>query len=115
MTIWLDAHLSPRLARWIAERFNLDAVPLRDLGLRDASDEKICLAARSSGVVVITKDADFLKLLDRFGSPPQVIWLTCGNTSEDALKALLLLHLDQALELLQRGERLVEIGGNSRH
>ena len=115
MTVWLDAHLSPRLARWMGERFGVNVFPLRDLGLRDASDEKIYLAARSSGAVVLTKDADFLKLLDRFGSPPQVIWLTCGNTSEDSLKELLSQHLDQALQLLRSGERMVEIGGRTRH
>ena len=33
----MDAQLSPRTARWIADNFPAAAVPLRDLGLRDAS------------------------------------------------------------------------------
>jgi predicted nuclease of predicted toxin-antitoxin system len=113
MTVWLDAQLSPRLARWLSESFAVIALPLRDLGLRDASDEEIFKAARASGAVVLTKDADFLKLIDRFGSPPRVIWRTCGNTSELALKELLTVHFLKAIEWLQDGENLVEIGGRS--
>ena len=56
-------------------------MPLRDLGLRDAEDEEIFQAAKAAGAVVLTKDADFRHLLDRFGPPPQVLWLTRGNTS----------------------------------
>ena len=28
MTIWVDAHLSPRIARWITEHFPITATPL---------------------------------------------------------------------------------------
>ena len=63
------------------ENFRVTAVALRDMGLRDAEDEEIFTAAKGAAVVVMTKDADFLNLLDRFGTPPQVIWVTCGNTS----------------------------------
>jgi predicted nuclease of predicted toxin-antitoxin system len=37
----------------------------------------------------MTKDSDFVALLDRFGPPPQVIWITCGNTSNARLKEIL--------------------------
>ncbi|MDF5718318.1 MAG: DUF5615 family PIN-like protein [Rhizonema sp. NSF051] len=30
---------------------------------------------------MITKDSDFVDLVDRLGTPPQIIWLTCGDTS----------------------------------
>ena len=56
----------------------------------------------------MTKDADFLILLDRFGAPPQIIWLTCGNTSNARLKAILTVHLTEALRLLESGEPLIE-------
>ncbi len=46
MTIWVDAQLSPRTARWIAANFPVTAAPLRDLGLRDAGDQEIFAAAR---------------------------------------------------------------------
>lgn len=58
---------------------------------------------------MLTKDSDFVHLLERFGPPPQVIWLTCGNTSNAHLRQLLVRALPQALALLKSGERLVEI------
>ena len=81
MTIWIDAQFSPAIATWISENFPVNAVALRDIGLRDAEDEEIFTAARSATAVVMTKDSDFLNLLDGLGPPPQVLWVTCGNTS----------------------------------
>lgn len=110
MTIWLDAQFSPRLARWIAETYGISAVALRDVGLRDSEDEDIFLAARKASTIVITKDSDFVRLLEDRGSPPKVIWITCGNSSDAALRQILASHLSEALLLLESGEDLVEIG-----
>ena len=68
MTIWIDAQLSPAIAFWIEDNFNVKAFALRDLGLRDAEDEEIFLEAKKASAVVITKDSDFLLLLDRFAA-----------------------------------------------
>jgi predicted nuclease of predicted toxin-antitoxin system len=109
--IWVDAHLSPALARWISAEFNLPAQPLRDLGLRNAKDHVIFEAARQENVIILTKDADFAELLERLGPPPQIIWLTCGNTSNAALQGVLRKSLPKALAIIQSGEPLVEITG----
>ncbi len=109
MIIWLDAHLSPTLAPWIQATFGVEAHALRDLGLRDAKDPEIFQAARASGAIIMTKDSDFITLQERYGSPPQIIWLTCGNTSNLYLQTLLIQTLPKTLELLQAGEDLVEI------
>lgn len=111
MIIWVDAHISPRISKWITERFQVEARALRDLGLRDARDEPIFQAARKAEAVILTKDSDFVRLLEAWGSPPKVIWLTCGNTSEAALKESLLHRLPSALSLLSSGEILVELSG----
>ena len=65
MTIWLDAQLSPSLAIWITLRFGVETIPVRDLNLREAEDEEIFWAAAQDGIVVMTKDDDFVRLLDR--------------------------------------------------
>lgn len=109
MTIWIDAQLSPALAPWIAQTFGISAVALRDIGLRDGSDRQIFLAAKQQSTIVMTKDADFVKLLDDLGPPPQVIWITCGNTSNAHLRQLLQTALPRVLELLSFGEPLVEV------
>ena len=110
MTLWLDAHLSPRIARWVSETFGFEATPVRELNLRESEDEQIFFAVREANVIVITKDSDFVDLLERHGSPPKIIWLTCGNTSEAALKQILSSALPEAIRLLDSGDDLVEIG-----
>jgi len=112
MTIWLDAQMSPAIAAWMGSKFSVHAVAVRDLGLRDAKDHEIFQAARRENVVVMTKDSDFVLLLDRLGPPPQVIWVTCGNTSNARLKEILTTTLPKALELLHAGEKLVEISAS---
>jgi len=109
VTIWIDAQLSPALALWIVRTFGGSALALRDVGLRDATDREIFLAAKQQSTIVMTKDADFVKLLDALGSPPQIIWITCGNTSNAHLKQLLQAALPRALELLSSGEAMVEV------
>jgi predicted nuclease of predicted toxin-antitoxin system len=80
--------------------------------LRDAEDPEIFEAAKAQRIIFITKDNDFIDLVNRLGSPPQIIWLTCGNTSNSRLKEILSVALPRALELLELGEPLVEISGN---
>jgi len=109
LIFWIDAQLSPYLAQWISSEFAVEALPVRDLGLRDAKDREIFLAAREAGAVVLTKDSDFVLLLEQLGSPPQILWLTIGNTSNAHLKEVLSRSFASAQELLLRGEALVEI------
>ncbi|MBO3463046.1 DUF5615 family PIN-like protein [Aetokthonos hydrillicola Thurmond2011] len=112
MIIWIDAHLSPAIAAWITSTFGITALALRDISLRDAEDLEIFKAAKAQGVIFMTKDSDFVDLVDRFGAPPKIIWLTCGNTSNARLQEILSTTLLEALELLQGGEALVEIRGD---
>src|SRR5215213_4695821 len=109
MTIWVDAQMSPSIAAWVSSTFGVSAVAVRDLGFRDAKDQEIFQAARRDRTVVMTKDSDFVLLLERFGPPPQVVWVTCGNTSNARLKEILTNTLPRALGLLNSGEKLVEI------
>jgi len=109
MRIWIDAQMSPAIATWISNNYAVSALAIRDLGLRDAEDKEIFEAARQEKAVVMTKDSDFVLLLDKLGPPPQVIWVTCGNTSNARLKEVLTNTLPKALDLLNFGEKLVEI------
>ena len=109
MILWIDAQLSPHLAPWIAATFGIESHALRDVGLHGAKDLRIFHAAREAKAMVMTKDSDFLLLLDRLGPPPAILWVTCGNTSNAHLKQALQESLPKALDLLRRGERLVEI------
>ena len=109
--IWIDAQLSPALATWINRNYEeIEAQSIRAVGLRDAGDEEIYRAARTAEVIVMTKDSDFLNLLDRLGPPPKVIWVTCGNTSNRRMRQILNQTLHSAVDMLEGEEELVEIG-----
>lgn len=110
MTIWLDNHLSPALATWIAAEFGETCVQVRDVGLARASDKAIFDAARAAASVFITKDRDFAELVTRLGPPPSIVLLSCGNTSNAYLRTMLRDQLVAALALARGGEPLVEIG-----
>lgn len=109
MKLWLDAHLPPKLVPWLRTEFEIEAAAVRDLGLRDSKDREIFDAARRRVVVVMTKDIDFVHLVERLGPPPQVLWLTLGNTSNRRLREVLARRLPGALALLRRGEPVVEL------
>lgn len=111
MKIWVNAQLPPAIASWIAENFKVEAVAVRELNLRDATDREIFDAAKNESAIVMTKDSDFIDLVKALGSPPQVIWLTCGNTTNARLKEILAQALPQAIKLLEADEAVVEISG----
>ena len=109
MKFWIDAQLSPALAPWLSNTFAVEAFSVRWLGLQHASDEEIFTAAREAKAVMITKDRDFVQLLERLGPPPKVIWVTCGNTSKAQMRKILHRTFPETLLLLQTDESLVEI------
>ena len=111
MKVWLDAQLPPALAGWLRAQFGIDARPVRELNLRQATDREIFDAARAAGVVLISKDSDFVDLVQIEGPPPQLIWLTCGNVSNARLCTIFGTAWPKAVELLTSGEPVVEVGG----
>lgn len=91
----------------------MEAYAVRDLGLRDAEDEEIFTAARQANAAVMTKDADFVNLLHRYGPPPRILWLTRGNTSNARLREILAARLPTVIEMWHIGDALVEIADAS--
>jgi predicted nuclease of predicted toxin-antitoxin system len=52
MKIWIDAHLSPAIAIWIRNTFEIEALALRDLELRDAEDIEIFEFAKAQKAIL---------------------------------------------------------------
>ena len=110
--VWIDAQLPPSISIFIHEQFKIKCTPLRNIGLRDADDLEIFKKAKHHHclVVLITKDADFIDLLLRLNSPPKIIFLSCGNTSNVALREILSSKFNEAMKLLDNSENeIVEI------
>jgi len=89
MKIWIDAHLSPAIAVWMAGELNPDTWSSQRLGLLAASDIEIFERAREQNAVILTKDSDFVDLVNRGGPPPRVVWLSCGSTTNLRLREIL--------------------------
>jgi len=107
---WVDAQLPPALAAWLSEQHGVEAISLRDLGMRDAADGEIFDSARQAGVVIISKDSDFVDLISRHGMPPQLLWVTCGNVTNRKLWTVFDKTFPEAIAALTGGQPIVEIG-----
>lgn len=110
MIFWVDAQLPPGLAAWLTQSCGVQAIALRDLGLRDAEDAEIFRRARAADAVLISKDADFVELITRHGAPPRLLWVTCGNVTNERLRALFAATLSTALIRLEATTSIIEIG-----
>ena len=62
----------------------------------------------------MTKDADFAQLVGRLGPPPQIVLVTCGNTSNARLRQILASAWPTVAAMLRQGEPLVEVGDRLR-
>jgi predicted nuclease of predicted toxin-antitoxin system len=109
--LWLDMQLSPDLAKWIVNEFNIKTISSYDLFINDEKDEIFFISAKNKGnVIILFKDSDFPDLLDRLLPPPKLIWLKMGNCPNSQMKIILRNTLLQAIEeLLQTSTILIEI------
>ena len=57
----------------MAEQLSIDAFSSQRLGLLTASEIEIFEQAREQDAVILTKDADFVDLVNRRGPPPKVV------------------------------------------
>lgn len=106
--LWIDAQLPPALAAWLTE-WGAVARHVADLAMLTAPDAGIFAAARRARAIVVTKDEDFVRLLEARGAPPQVVWVTVGNVRNARLRMLFERHWPAIRAQLVAGEPLVEL------
>ena len=108
--IWIDAQLPPALAAWLSYE-GVEAKHVVDCGLLSADDSSIFGAAREAGVTAImTKDHDFVRLLETLGPPPRVLLITLGNVRNADLRLIVLASWPEVRAFLASGDALIEIG-----
>jgi len=110
MTLWLDAQPPPTLAGRFGETFGVAAFSMKYVGLDKASDLEIFNKAKAEGVVPLSKDSDFLQLLDQWGPPPPVVYLRLGNSTNAFLRTYLTAKWPEIEAFLDAGVALVEAG-----
>lgn len=74
MNLLLDENLSPRLVERLAALFP-GLIHVRDVGLKQGSDEMIWDWAKRNGCTIVSTDSDFVVLVVERGWPPKVIHL----------------------------------------
>lgn len=109
MKVWVDANLSPAIAPWMTQEIGCNAWSAQRLGLLTATDRQIFEKAREEDAVILTKDGDFIDLVNRFGPPPRVVWLTCGNTTTARLRQIMATQWVRVEALLHDGHPVVEL------
>ncbi|HLH97465.1 MAG TPA: DUF5615 family PIN-like protein [Xanthobacteraceae bacterium] len=104
----IDAQLPPGLARRLAAGGHI-AEHVNRVGLGDIADSAIWDHAERTGAVLITKDQDFVALAEREPMGPKVAWIRIGNISNIALWSALEPMLDEIIQSLNAGERVIEV------
>ena len=80
MKLLLDQNISFRVISLILSAFP-KASHVKSLGLVDASDSDIWNYALKNEFTIITFDSDFVDLATLKGTPPKIIWLRFGNST----------------------------------
>src|SRR5947209_284386 len=88
MKLLFDQNLSFRLCARLSDLFP-ESSQVRQLGLDRATDREIWDYARSNEFTIVSQDSDFANLSALLGSPPNIIWLRCGNQPTSDIEELL--------------------------
>jgi predicted nuclease of predicted toxin-antitoxin system len=104
----IDAQLPPGLALRLTARGYV-AEHVNRIGLGNSSDSAIWQYAARTNATLVTKDEDFVTLAGHKPPGPQVVWIRIGNISNDALWGALAPLLDEIVQSLNAGERVVEV------
>jgi predicted nuclease of predicted toxin-antitoxin system len=109
MKILLDANISWKLVNILKPIFG-ECCHVDLIGLKiPAQDIDIWNYALNNGYIIITKDNDFVDLLEIRGFPPKIVLLKTGNNSSKALAKLLITIKPMIEDLENNNYGLLEI------
>jgi len=99
--IWLNNQFSSVLAKWMKAEWLLEVKSSFALKTEVWKDRDIFLLAKRRGnIILLTKDADFSKLIDELGAPPKIIKLNTGNLPSKILWEKYKTAIKSAIEVL---------------
>jgi predicted nuclease of predicted toxin-antitoxin system len=104
----VDAQLPPVLAEALREQ-GVEAVAVRDIGLREAKDGVTWQYAVEHSATIVTKDEDFAQRCLVNQQAPVVVWLRNGNATNPELLAWFLPQWPLVQGRLKAGDKLIEV------
>ena len=84
----IDNNLSPKLAKKLRTHFP-NMAHVMDFGLEAVDDYKVWAFAKDNNFTILTKDTDFVAILNLRGFPPEVVRLNCGNMSAKQIEEIM--------------------------
>jgi predicted nuclease of predicted toxin-antitoxin system len=99
----LDQNISFRVVRLLEKDFD-NVKQVRELNLTDASDFQIWEFADKNNYTIVTFDSDFTDLANLYGSPPKIIWLRFGNSTNLKIANKLITKLVEIKEFISNAE-----------
>lgn len=108
MRFLVDNQLPAALARALSARGE-DCRHVLDVGLAQATDPEIWRYCGENGLVLISKDDDFVRLATEPGSHARFIWVRMGNCRNADLLTTIDRVWHQVRTALDAGDRLIEI------
>jgi predicted nuclease of predicted toxin-antitoxin system len=96
MRLLFDQNLSPHLVSLLADLFP-ESSHVQLSGLGQADDRTVWESAKVQGMVIVSKDSDFVDLATVEGPPPKVIAVTLGNCTTRQVESLLRMKVQAIL------------------
>jgi predicted nuclease of predicted toxin-antitoxin system len=104
----VDNQLPIALAQYLRKR-GFDCQHVLEAGLGDARDSDICRHAELQGLIIISKDEDFIYIAKQRAAKIKVIWVRLGNCRTSALLAAFERSWPRIESLLRAGDRIIEL------
>jgi len=87
----IDQNLSPQLARLLGKEYP-GSLHVRAAELIGESDIAIRVFAQNNELIIVSRDFDFVELVDLLGAPPKVIYIQGENLSAQQCADRLIRH-----------------------
>ena len=100
MKLLLDENLSRRILPLLEQEYT-GSTQVALAGLERADDRTVWAFAKNDNYVLVSKDEDFLGLLQLYGYPPKLIRLSLGNCRNEQVANLLNINKAEISVLLK--------------
>lgn len=108
MNFLIDENISPSVAKYLRNFFELDAIHIRDRGLLGISDEEVLAFASSEDRILVTANVkDFEKLAKEEEIHAGMIFLLDAGLNKDKQIEVMVSVLEVVRSIVQKGEYMI--------